>query len=59
MVCAGSISEKQAETMIALAVSITECQEALSERQLGKQTCDTWGNPLCIVPHCIFPQVAY
>ncbi len=30
----GSISGKQAETMIALAISLTECQEALSERHL-------------------------
>ncbi len=33
---------KQAETMIALAISITECQEALSEGQFGKQTHDTY-----------------
>ncbi len=33
---------KQAETMIALAISLTECQEALSEGQFGKQTCDTY-----------------
>ncbi len=28
--------------MIALAISLTECQEALSEGQFGKQTCDTY-----------------
>ncbi len=33
---------KQAETMIALAISLTECQEALSERQFGKQMCDSY-----------------
>ncbi len=33
---------KQAETMIALAISLTECQEALSESQFGKQTRDTY-----------------
>ncbi len=33
----GSISENTQETMIALAISLTECQEALSERQFGKQ----------------------
>ncbi len=37
----GSISENT-ETMIALAISLTECQEALSERQFGKQTHDTY-----------------
>ncbi len=36
-----SISENT-ETMIALAISLTECQEALSERQFGKQTRDTY-----------------
>ncbi len=36
-----SISENT-ETMIALAISLTECQEALSERQFGKQTHDTY-----------------
>ncbi len=35
----GSISENT-ETMIALAISLTE--EALSERQFGKQTRDTY-----------------
>ncbi len=35
-----SISENT-ETMIALAISLTECQEALSERQFVKQTRDT------------------
>ncbi len=33
---------KLAETMIALAISLIEWQEALSERQFGKQTCDTY-----------------
>ncbi len=28
--------------MVALAISLTECQEALSERQFGKQTHDTY-----------------
>ncbi len=36
-----SISENT-ETMIALAISLTECREALSERQFGKQTRDTY-----------------
>ncbi len=36
-----SISENT-ETIIALAISLTECQEALSERQFGKQTRDTY-----------------
>ncbi len=30
------------EAMIALAISLTECQETLSERRFGKQTCDTY-----------------
>ncbi len=38
----GSISENTQETMIALAISHTECQETLSERQFGKQTSDTY-----------------
>ncbi len=33
---------KHTETMIALAISLTECQESLSERQFGKQTHDTY-----------------
>ncbi len=33
---------KHTETMIALAISLIECQEALSERQFGKQTRDTY-----------------
>ncbi len=33
---------KQAETMIALAISLTQCQEALSERQFWKQMRDTY-----------------
>ncbi len=37
-----SISENTQETMIALAISLTEWQEALSERQFGKQTHDTY-----------------
>ncbi len=36
-----SISENT-ETMIALAISLTECQEALSEGQFGKQMRDTY-----------------
>ncbi len=45
-----SISEN-IETMIALAVSLTECQEALSERQFGKQTRDTFAHEaLVLIP---------
>ncbi len=33
---------KQAETMIALTISLTECQEALSERQFEKKTHETY-----------------
>ncbi len=33
---------KHTETMIVLAISRTECQEAFSERKFGKQICDTY-----------------
>ncbi len=35
--------------MIALAISLTECQESLSERQSGKQTRDTLSGAMTYV----------